>query len=332
MRCVRSGFCMSERSRLARMSSGASTTGGQQEASGRTVPAAPQAESHVHLGVPAATIEEVDMPGGDHRPATELQIQDPIPEIPLRDRVVFSALVTVVALFVVFTPWPLQEKLRTIGHACCAQIPSHTILFGGQPMPIDARNTGIYAGVFAVIALMWLTGRWRAALFVPAGVRTLLMLLVTAMVLDGFNSVAAEHHMHTVYPESNALRALTGTFSGMALTLLTIPLFNRLTWKKPDGVALVDDFAELAGYLLAAALVAAILLQAPIALFYPMSILSIAGLLITLTYVNTCILVVSFRRENQIGSLGAFVIPALAGLTLTCCEIMAIDYLRALQR
>jgi uncharacterized membrane protein len=240
----------------------------------------------------------------------------------------FAGLAAVLALFVAFSPWPLQSKLRAIGHACCAQIPSHTLKFGGQAMPIDARNTGIYCGVFMVIAIMWLAGRRKAAHFAPWRIRALLMLMVTAMVLDGFDSVAVTHHLRAFYPESNTLRTVTGTFSGMALTLLTMPLFNRLTWRPPDRIAIVEDLGDLGGYLAGAMLLVALLLQTPPIMYFPLSLVSIAGLLLTLTFVNTCIGLVTFRRQNTIGTLGQFVVPALGGLSVACCEIMAIDLWR----
>ena len=105
-------------------------------------------------------------------------------------RLLVSALLTLVAFFVIYSPWPLIAKLHAVGAACCAQIPSHTITFQGRPMPIDSRNSGIYMGVLLVIVVLWLTGRQRAALYVPAGVRNILMLCVLAMMFDGFNSVA----------------------------------------------------------------------------------------------------------------------------------------------
>jgi uncharacterized membrane protein len=249
----------------------------------------------------------------------------------LRTRIILSGLVTALALFVLFSPWPLQEKLRTIGHACCAQIPSHTIRFDGQPMPIDSRNSGIYTGVLMVVAIMWLTGRRKAALFVPPMLRNLLMLVVLAMILDGFNSLAQTHHLHTYYQPSNTIRVITGTLSGMALAILTVPLFNSLVWRNPEDLAIADDFTDLVGYLVGAVVIIITLLQAPLLLYYPMSILSILGLLVTLTFVNTCIGVVSFRRENRIDTILAFVIPGLGGLVSACFEIMALDIWRVFQ-
>jgi uncharacterized membrane protein len=248
-----------------------------------------------------------------------------------RQRLVLSGIVTALALLFLFSPWPLQAKLRSIGHACCAQIPSHTIRFDGQAMPIDSRNSGIYAGVLMVVAIMWLTGRRKAALFVPAKVRNLLMLFVLAMIFDGFNSLAQTHNLHMYYEPSNTIRAVTGTLSGMALAILTLPLFNMLVWRDPEVLAIAEDYTDLVGYLAGAVVIIITLLQAPLLLYYPLSILTIAGLLLTLTFVNTCIGIVAFRRQNSIGSLSKFIIPSLAGLLSACLEIMAFDLWRAFQ-
>jgi uncharacterized membrane protein len=242
------------------------------------------------------------------------------------ERVQVALLAAVVTIFAVLTPWPLPDKLRAIGHACCAQIPSHTIRFAGQAMPIDARNSGIYTAVFVTIAMLWLAGRRKAALFVNARIGLVLMAFVLAMVFDGFNSLAATHQLHTFYDDTNNLRVGTGTLAGMALTILVLPLFNLLVWRDPEPVAIAEDFVELSGFLVAALVIIMTLTRAPAVLYYPMSILSIAGLLTTLTFVNTCIGIVSLRLRNQIDSLGAFVLPSLAGLVVACVEIMAVDF------
>jgi uncharacterized membrane protein len=240
-----------------------------------------------------------------------------------------SALLTLVAFFVLYSPWPLIAKLHAVGSACCAQIPSHTITFQGRAMPIDARNSGIYLGVLLVIAILWLTGRQRAALYVPAGVRNLLMLCVLAMIFDGFNSVAESHHLHTYYLDSNTIRAVTGTLAGMALTVLVVPIYNRLVWRDPMPIAVADDYVELSGFVIVAVLVILSLQAAPSALYYPLSILSIAGFLITMTMVNSCVLLVSLRREHSVASNSDLFLPALAGLVLTFLEVLAITSWRA---
>ncbi|MGH2345206.1 MAG: DUF2085 domain-containing protein [Chloroflexota bacterium] len=250
------------------------------------------------------------------------------PPTPLA-RLLVSILLTIVAFFLIYSPWPLIAKLRAAGAACCAQIPSHTITFQGRAMPIDSRNSGIYLGVFLVLAILWLTGRQRAALYAPPGVRNLLMLCVLAMIVDGFNSVAESHHMHTYYQDTNTLRLITGTLAGMALTILVVPIFNRLVWRDPAPIAVAEDYVELSGFVIVAVLVILSLRAAPAALYYPLSILSVAGFLLTMVMVNSCVLLVSLRREHSVASNRDLFIPALVGLVLTCGEILLITSWRA---
>jgi uncharacterized membrane protein len=245
-------------------------------------------------------------------------------------RVLVATLLTALALFVLYSPWPLYAKLHAVGRSCCAQIPSHTLRFGGQMMPIDARNSGIYLGVFLVIAMLWLTGRGKAALFSPPPVRNLLIGFALAMVLDGFNSLQHTHHLHGLYPDSNAMRVITGVFSGMALTILVVPIFNRVVWRDPEPIAIADDFTDLAGYMGGAVLLILALLQAPLLLYWPLAILSIVGLIVTLTMVNTAIILVSLHRERSLGPVRDLFIPVLAGLVFTCGEIVMLDAWRAL--
>jgi|GEM_PF-711795 len=294
----------------------------------------PQAESGATLdGLSSEPLSpgEVDIgPAGANRseggsaplpPPPAGHTSPPVP-LSLRIRLLTATLLTVVVLFVLFSPWPLDAKLRTIGHACCAQIPSHTIRFDGRAMPIDARNSGIYLGVFLVIAMLWLTGRQRAALYVPSSLRNLLLGFTAAMILDGFNSLQHTQHLAGLYPESNTMRTITGTLAGVSLTILVVPLFNRIVWREPEAIAIAEDFTELAGYLGGGVLLILALLQAPAALYWPLSILSIAGLLITLTMVNTAIVLVSLRRERSVASERGLFIPALGGLVFTLFEIL----------
>ncbi|HVA91139.1 MAG TPA: DUF2085 domain-containing protein [Chloroflexota bacterium] len=248
---------------------------------------------------------------------------------PLATRLLASTLLTIIALFLLYSPWPLITKLHAVGAACCAQIPSHTITFQGRPMPIDSRNSGIYLGVLLAIAIMWVGRRQRAASYIPARVRNLLMLGVLAMMLDGFNSVAQTHHFHVLYQDTNLIRVITGTLAGMALTILVVPIYNRLVWRDSAIIAVAEDYVELGGFLIVAILVIVSLQAAPAALYYPLSILSIAGFLVTMTMVNSCIILVSLRREHTVADERGLFLPALAGLVFTLGEIFLITTFRA---
>src|SRR4029077_11711419 len=104
------------------------------------------------------------------------------------------------------------------------------------------------------------------------------------------------NHLHTYYADSNALRAITGTLAGMSLTILVMPIFNRLVWREPEAVTIADGFFDLTGYLGCAVVGIVSLLQAPPLLYYPLALASIGGVLITLTTVNTCVILVSTRH------------------------------------
>ncbi len=262
-------------------------------------------------------------------PAPEQLEHATSPPPPLAARLLASALLAITALFLLYSPWPLIAKLHAIGAACCAQIPSHTLTFQGRPMPVDARNSGIYLGVLLVIVILWLGGRQRAASYAPARVRNLLMLAILAMMLDGFNSLAQTHHFHVVYQDTNLIRIVTGTLAGVALTILVVPIYNRLVWHDPAIIAVAEDYVELGGFLIVALLVILSLQAAPSALYYPLSVLSMLGFLVTMTMVNSCLILVSLRREHTVADERGLFLPALAGLVFTLVEIFLITTLRA---
>lgn len=249
-----------------------------------------------------------------------------------RRRLIAAGLGLVALLFLALSPWPLAAKLRLVGYACCAQAPARTLRIGGQLMPLDARDAGIYLALLLGLALAWLVGRGRGGRWPSANVAVLLLGLLLAMVVDGIDSSFETRGLHALYHTTNALRVVTGVGAGLALAILGLPLVNRVIWRAPRDDAVAADYAELAGFALAGAVLAAVLLGPPAWLYYPLSVLAIAGVLLGWGLVNTVIVAVAARREQRAVTRAEGGLLLLAGVVLSLCEIGAVDVIRGATR
>lgn len=255
---------------------------------------------------------------------------EPITAAPRRSRRPFvaGALALVAALFVALSPWPLEAKLRLVGYACCAQAPARTIRIGGAYMPVDARDAGIYLALLLGIAMALVVGRARSGHWPPGNVTALLGGFFVAMVLDGINSSFETRGLHGLYHTTNALRVITGVGAGLALAVLGLPFVNRVVWRSPDDEAVASDYGELAGFIVAALVLIALLLAPPARLFYPLAVLSVLGVLVGWGLVNGMIVAIATRREHRALTFADGGLLLLAGIDLSLVEIWLVGALR----
>ena len=247
-----------------------------------------------------------------------------------RDRRPLVAVVlgAIVLLFALLSRWPLDAKLRLVGAACCAPAPPRTLVIGGGLMPMDARDAGIYLIGLLTLGMALIVGRGRAGRMPPANVTALLAGLFMAMIIDGINSSLQARGLHHFYPTTNAIRVVTGAGAGLALAMLGVPVVNRVVWRRPGDEAFAMSYSELAGFVAVAAVVVAMLLSPRPWLYYPLSILSILGVLAGWGLINAMVIAVATRREHRAISMADGGLLLLAGVVLTLCETGAIDLLR----
>src|SRR4051794_272811 len=82
---------------------------------------------------------------------------------PAYRRYLLALTIGLISLLFLAAPWPFAQKAHAVFHGLCAQRPSHTLTFGGQPLPFDARMTGIYAGFLSTGVYLAFMGRYRAS-------------------------------------------------------------------------------------------------------------------------------------------------------------------------
>jgi uncharacterized membrane protein len=155
-------------------------------------------------------------------------------------------------------PGDLRHKAHIVLQGVCAQRPSHSFQFSGQPLPVDGRMTGIYLG--AASSLLWYlpvcramhSGRFTRGAWIGMG------LCIGAMAIDGFNSLAADLALSTPYETTNLTRLATGLFSGVAIGALLSHLATISLTHRPRGGWSPAPAATLAPPLVFGALVCAL--------------------------------------------------------------------------
>jgi uncharacterized membrane protein len=256
-------------------------------------------------------------------------------EQPTRSRYPLRWLVVSLALlvglgFVIATPPGLLSKADMVAYAVCHRITSHSFAISGRQLPLCARCTGTFTGaVVGLLGQAFVLRRRRTSGFPPAYIIVILVGFIALMAADGLNSYLTLFPLLAhLYEPQNWLRLTTGAFNGLAMSGLVYPVFNFTLWRRPlphRAIANLRDLGIL--MLLEIAMVALVLTGWPI-LLYPVALLSASGVLTLLTFVNTMIVVMIGRRENQYDSWRRAVLPVLLGFTVSLIQIGVIDILR----
>ncbi len=233
------------------------------------------------------------------------------------------------ALWLLGTPPGISGKADAIGYAICHQIADRSFQVNGQPLPLCARCTGIYLGVMVGFVLLSAGGRARASRLAPTRTLVLLALFVVFMGLDGINS-----YLHLFpgyegpYEPQNWLRLISGSFTGLAMITLMVPVFNTTVWAQADHRRVLTGIKELAGMLLVIGIVDALVLLRNPLILTGFGLLSAMGPPVILTMVWTILWLTITRRENTARSYRNLILPLIAGLGLAILMIGAIDLIR----
>ncbi len=228
----------------------------------------------------------------------------------------------------VLLPGGLLAKVTLLNSGVCPQRPAHTYFIEGRQMPLEARMVGIFAGYFVTIAGLWLVGRGRALQWPRRSLSLALAALVAVMVFDGLNSTFWDLGWPALYAPQNWLRLLTGVLSGVGMAGLLLPAFSLSVWKQAYLRPTFGSWPELGLALLPALLLWCGTLAGWGPLFWPISILAVAGVITMLTMFNMIILAVLFRRENQIATFQQFVLPLVLVVWLSLGQMMLFAAMR----
>ncbi len=234
-----------------------------------------------------------------------------------------AVLVVGLAVFVQ-APGTYTSTSHSLLHGLCAQTPSHTFIINGEPLPFDARMTGIYGGLLITILALASRGRLFRSGDLPVPVITTLGLLVGAMAIDGFNSLFTDLQIGQLYAPTNILRLMTGYGTGMALGVALCWLVSTSAWRmsKPEpGMRSIRDLLPPLGGLALYAPVAAL---GPDWMLLPVTAFLVVSAWLTMTMLALVIVLLAFRIEDQIGSIRALHVPVAISALLGICAMLVL--------
>lgn len=103
------------------------------------------------------------------------------------------------------------------GSLICHQLPSRTLYVDGLPLPLCARDTGIYLGIFIGLAYVIVMKRFYYDLPPATLNAAILCLVMLPMPIDGIGSYLG------VWKTNNIIRLFSGLFFGIPIPLFLIP-------------------------------------------------------------------------------------------------------------
>ncbi|MFQ6016097.1 MAG: DUF2085 domain-containing protein [Anaerolineae bacterium] len=237
-------------------------------------------------------------------------------------------LLTLAFLAFLLAPWSLMTKLRAIGFGICPQRASHSYFIAGVQLPLEARMVGIFGGFLATLIYLWALGRRKSIDFPRAPYLLLLVLFIAAMGFDGLNNFAHDLGLPHLYSPYNPARLATGLLTGLSFANIVWPIFNFTFWREGEKEAPLQNSKELGGALVISVLLFLGVTSNQALLLYPLSILSIGGMVVLVTMLNTIMVLVVGRKEGQGTSGWDLLLPATFGLMLSAVELGALSLLR----
>ncbi len=238
---------------------------------------------------------------------------------------------TLFALGLFLIPALVHEGAGFWGAGVCHRITERSFVVGGVQLPLCARCSGIFISFLVTVVVSFLRGRRRPADLPPVGVTVALFLFLVVVGLDGLNSYLALFPvLPHLYPPGNTLRLLTGSLEGIALAAFLTPILHMTLWREPQEVRSIPNFRELGLVVLAAWAVGGLLLWHPPLLFYPLAVLSLAGLFVALSTVNTLLVALVARRVGRVVQWNEALTLFGWGCVLAMLEAAAMAWVRYL--
>lgn len=228
--------------------------------------------------------------------------------------------------------WVLPQLLHTDlgiwGAGVCHRIAERSLQVDGRQLPLCARCTGLYLGFLAWVVVSTIRGRGKPAGLPPWPVLAAMGLFLFLVAVDGLNSyLALWLGRGPLYAPHNILRVLTGSLEGVALAGVFWPIFHLGLWEsapEPDRRAA----GNMPLVLLAVGLLDAFALWHPRGSFYPLALLSLAGLLLALGMLNALLLGLFLRRAGRVTSWHEAGALLAWGGCLALLELAGLSWLR----
>ncbi|PJF44958.1 MAG: hypothetical protein CUN55_01255 [Phototrophicales bacterium] len=240
---------------------------------------------------------------------------------------------TVIGIWLSYTPDGVQGKADAVGYAICHRIEERSFTtYGDRQLPMCARCSGIYTGVMVGFISIAAVGRLRASRLPTLKVGMVMLLFLIVFGVDGLNSY---FHLFPnfeggLYEPNNTLRVSTGFFVGLSMIHGLLPFWNASVWhpKVLDLRRAVNNLREFAMYIGVAIIVLLlILLNSPFIMLI-VGFMSTIGVLLVLTLAMSSMFMNILRLDGSYTHWSQLWLPMLVGLTAAIILIGGIDALR----
>ena len=236
----------------------------------------------------------------------------------------WPAIVLIGLLALVAFPGGFVEKSRLLMHGLCAQTPTHTYSLGGNPLPFDARMTGIYSGALVTLIYLAARGRLLAGQVPSTRFVAFLSFLVVAMAADGFNSLFTDLGWWHPWESSNPLRLITGYGMGVAIAVALVWLGAGTIFQLAERQPSVDSWRGLALCLLPLPLILLAFVSEAGWLHIPVSLMLMLSAWIVLGTLALVTLLLATRYDERIMRPGQLHVPGAVGLVLGLVAIVGL--------
>lgn len=264
-------------------------------------------------------------------------MDQPTPQSPFPRAWAWSGLLlalAAVAVFVFVPPPSLLGHLDYVGAAVCHRIPEHSFFIAGQQLPLCERCSGTFPGALTGLLLQWGVLRRRRALRFPAlWVWGVVALCVGLFGLDGINSyttlLTGNARGLLGYAPQPWLRLLTGTLTGLSMSIVLVPAFNQTLWRDGDSQVRTlrhgGDLALLVGMGLAQA---ALIYSLEPWLLYPIALYSALGVVTMFIMLGAMVFVMALGRDASCAGWREAAVPFLWGIVFAALLIGGMDLFR----
>jgi uncharacterized membrane protein len=213
--------------------------------------------------------------------------------------------------------------MHWLGYGLCHQLAARSFIAGGHQLPVCARDTGIYLGFVASLALIALLDRGRRRTGAPpAWLIAVGAAFVLAMLWDGVTSYAGFRET------TNFLRLATGVGTGFALTLAVAPILNEQLWRRRGTGHVLGSVTEGVVWCLAAPLTVFAAWWGGPAIGAAYAVVTALAVVTTFVVVNLIVVSLIPRFERRAARLRDAWPALLIALAVSILEFAAADWLR----
>lgn len=216
-----------------------------------------------------------------------------------------------------------------MGAAICHRLTERSFAIYGRQLPLCARCTGMYLGVFLSFAVLLLAGRARWGDLPRLPILLTLLAFIGIMGVDGVNSYTHFFpNFPHVYQPRNWLRLLTGMGAGLAMGLILFPALAQTVWRQRQAKPAIANFKELGGMVLVGGTAVLLVLSNQPTILYVLALASAAGVVLVLMAINAVLLLTIFKRDGRAMTWRDTAVPLFICIGLAIGQLAAISFLR----